>query len=190
MNFLLVFDLRMNTPQRQVRFYDSPSVIAPPHSSALLFWASDKLAVTPGPISWQTHIECTFFLCSIGSAHGQTSCFCSDFPRSLCCSVITEQKWNKDHCGTSPGCRGRCCGSTAAFHIKPKILGPRYCLMCLYHVQESSILLTGVNTLSKISDNCLPSPVHCLSSARPDGRSTVNHSFSCIFTSSWKRCML
>lgn len=95
-----------------------------------------------------SNMKCIFFLCSIGSPHGQTSCFCSISPRALCCSVITEQKWNKDQCGTSPGCLRRCCESTAAFHIKPKILGPHYCLMSLYHVQESSKLRTGVNTLS------------------------------------------
>lgn len=128
------------------------------------YLASDQLAMGPGPISWQTNIKCTFFLCSISSPHGQTSCFCTIFPRSLCCAVITGQNWNKDHCGTSPGCLRRCCESTAVFHIKPKILGPHYCLVSLYHVQESSTLLTGVNSLSKIPDDCLPSPIHCLRS--------------------------
>lgn len=108
------------------------------------------------------------FLCSIGSARAVT--VFAVFSLSRRCSVITEQKWNKDHCGTSPGCPSRACESTAVFHIEPKILGPHYCLVSLSHFQENLILLSGVSTFSSMTDNCFPSLVrHSLSRTRPGG---------------------
>lgn len=96
----------------------------------------------------EKHIQCTFSFAALAHHTDRLPVFAVFSPHSLCCSVITEQKWNKDHCGTSPGCLRRGCESTAVFHIKPKILGPHCCLVCLYHFQESSTLLTGVNTFS------------------------------------------
>lgn len=73
----------------------------------------------------ERHIKHRFSFAA--SAHWQTSCFCNIFLSP--CSAITEQKWNKDHCGMSPGCLRHGSESTAVFHIKPKILGPYCCLL-------------------------------------------------------------